>query len=74
MDAALYGSGGSQSAYQSAYQSLWDSMPQLSYTYVSTPSYSYEYYYSIGDALEAANYEKQKQQAQTNLENAQAAL
>lgn len=74
VDAALYGSGGSQSAYQSAYQSLWDSMPQLSYTYVSTPSYSYEYYYSIGDALEAANYEKQKQQAQTNLENAQAAL
>lgn len=50
-------------------------IPALSYTYVEVPqSNSYEYYYSIGDALQAAQYERQKQQAENSLQGAQAAL
>ncbi len=69
VDAALGGGSGGFN-----FQSLWDSLPQLNYSYVSTPSYSYEYYYSIGDALEEASYTKQKAQAEQDLAGAQEAL
>ncbi|MDR2513954.1 MAG: hypothetical protein LBD02_01955 [Christensenellaceae bacterium] len=72
VDAMLYG-GSSSSAYGYAPQA--PQMPELSLQGVSVPaSHDYSYYYSIGDALEAENYERQKQQAESRLQGAQAQL
>ncbi len=74
VDAALYGQYGQSGQNQYLYQNTMDFLPAPSVQTVSVPSYSYEYYYSIGDALEAANYERQRLKAQNNLTANQEAL
>jgi hypothetical protein len=72
VDAMLYG-GGSLSSYGSGPQA--PQMPDLNLQGVPVPSSrDYSYYYSIGDALEAEAYERQKQQAESRLQGAQGQL